>query len=176
MKAGDEREDVFDGHVGADSSSALSAFEEIREGLPKRRSGGFRGALEMDARAPERIDEVTLGQALFDETLEEPEERAAGIGTTREGSSLLGDALDAMDDDRREKRLLRREVPIERADAEACTTGDLVDRNVDPLRRKDGLSNVEDALPISLRIGAQTTFLAHDHQRLAQNHAGRRLR
>ena len=64
-------------------------------------------------------------------------------------------------DDRLEQRLLRGEVPVERAGADARAPGDLVERHGDALLGERLLGDLEQPVPVALRVGAQRPSLGH---------------
>ena len=57
---------------------------------------------------------------------------------------------------RLEQRLARREMPVERADADAGSSGDRLEAGVGPARAEDGGRRFEQQLAVAHRIGART--------------------
>ena len=74
------------------------------------------------------------------------------------GDELVGECGEPFDvggDECTDQRVPRREVAIERADADAGTTGDLVERGIDALLLECGVGDVEESLLIASGVGAQ---------------------
>jgi hypothetical protein len=75
---------------------------------------------------------------------------------------VLHETVHPVGDDRLEQRLLRREVPVHGARADTGSTGDLVDRDRQPLRRERLVGHIEHAGPVASGVGAQLPrFLVH---------------
>ena len=71
------------------------------------------------------------------------------------GARVVDQRLHAIHDDRGEQRLLRREVAVDGADADAGARGDGVDRHGEALRREHLAGRLEDARTVAARVCAQ---------------------
>ena len=74
------------------------------------------------------------------------------------GDELLGQAIQPFGldrDERLDQHVTRGEVPIQRADADAGTAGDLVERGVDAVLLERLVGDLEQSLAIALRVGTE---------------------
>jgi hypothetical protein len=71
---------------------------------------------------------------------------------------VVGEAPELLGDELAEQRLLRREVPVHRADPDPGAAGDLVHLRVDALGRERGARGLEDALAVAARVRAELTL------------------
>jgi hypothetical protein len=75
---------------------------------------------------------------------------------------VLHETVHPVGDDRLEQRLLGREVPVDRARADAGSAGDLVDRDRQPLRGERLVGHIEHTGTVASGVGTQLPrFLLH---------------
>src|SRR5580698_841958 len=119
--------------------------------------------LDIDARGPERIEQVMLGRCLPRELMEIGEQRLTGIVRVRVGLGSFGQVRESMYDDGFDERFLRREVSVQGPDPDACPFGNDVNRYRDAFDREDLLGGLENARPISEGVGShRSRFLDGD--------------
>jgi hypothetical protein len=70
-------------------------------------------------------------------------------------------ALEDLDENRVQERLLRREAAVEGAGPDACGTRDLVHAGVEPLHGEEPARGVEDPLAVRGRVSAQGRLRLH---------------
>src|SRR3954447_12133526 len=86
------------------------------------------------------------------------EVEAEGVPGVRDLERLLGDLaqrLNALREQRVDQRLLVREAPVDRADADARVTGDVVQLDAQPALGEQLAGGLEDANPVALGVLAQ---------------------
>jgi hypothetical protein len=84
VRAGEERVEMSDGQLRADTARSLGAAEEDREGRAELTQRVGDGRLDVDPSAPETVGQRMARGTLLDRAQEEPVERLDRIGRLRQ--------------------------------------------------------------------------------------------
>ena len=95
-----------------------------------------------------------MGETEGEFRLEEATQRGGGVVGRFELFSERRQGVDALAVDRDQQRTAVGEVPVQRADADACPGRDLLERHVRAGFGEGGRRGLDDALPVAHRVGA----------------------
>ena len=156
----DQLHHVRRSHVATERSRALRAADEPADGDLHRRHLVRRHA------ALEPLDERPVLRVEVDGHAEEPVEGGARVRVLERRLGGGGQLADALQHDRRQQRILRREPAEDGAVADAGAPGDLVDAHVDALLGEALGRRLEHAVEVALRVGAEFPLQRRQSRRL----------
>jgi hypothetical protein len=143
VRAGEQRIEMSDAELRADTARSLGASKEDREGRAELAQRVGDGRLDVDPCAPETVGQRMAGGTLLDRVHEKPVERLHRIVRHRQLRGGTSELFDTAGDGRRHELVLGGEVTVQRPRPDARARGDLVERHLEP------------SLGESLRGGAQ---------------------
>jgi hypothetical protein len=100
------------------------------------------------------VHEIALGRDLGDQIVHEFEQSYARLGRVVQGPSVVDQLLQPVMDHRLDKRLLRREVPIEGPRTNGGPAGNFIQRDGDSLGGEGGGRYLDEPVMVSAGVGS----------------------
>jgi hypothetical protein len=140
--------------VGPNRPASLAPTQEMTDFTPEFVARRRDDRSHIHSAIGQSVHEIALGRDLGDQIVHEFEQSYARLGRVVQGPSVVDQLLQPVMDHRLDKRLLRREVPIEGPRTNGGPAGNFIQRDGDSLGGEGGGRYLDEPVMVSAGVGS----------------------